>query len=134
MRKTAPGFLTAFIVVLLLCLAAGARAQMPPAVTSPEVQADRHVTFRLLAPQAEAVRLTGGDMPGVGQGVAMTKGENGVWEVTLGPVDPGAYRYLFSVSGVPIVDPRNPAVSESNNNVWSLVTVPGSDFMDTKNV
>ena len=27
-----------------------------------------------------------------------------------------------------------PATSESNNNVWSLFYVPGSDFMDTKNV
>ena len=33
-----------------------------------------------------------------------------------------------------MIDPRNAAVSESNNNVWSLVYVPGSDFMDTKNV
>src|SRR5262245_14126463 len=121
----------AVTAVLLLSLAAGARAQMPPpAVTSPEVQADRHVTFRLHAPQAAAGRLTGGDIPGVGIGVAMTKGENGIWEVTLGPLDPGAYRYLFNINGVAIVDPRNPAVSESNNNVWSLVSVPGSDFMD----
>src|SRR5437762_1531386 len=29
---------------------------------------------------------------------------------------------------------RAQAVSESNNNGWSQVTVPGSDFMDTKNV
>ena len=64
----------------------------------------------------------------------MTKGTNGVWEVTLGPIDPGAYRYNFNVDGVSVIDPRNPAVSESNNNVWSLVYVPGSDFMDTKEV
>ena len=32
------------------------------------------------------------------------------------------------------IDPRNPATSESNTNVWSLVVVPGSDFMDTKRV
>ena len=32
------------------------------------------------------------------------------------------------------IDPRNPATSESNNNVWSLFVVPGSDFMDTKRV
>ena len=64
----------------------------------------------------------------------MTKGENGVWELTIGPVDPGAYRYNFNVDGVAVVDPRNPAISESNDNVWSVVHVPGSDFMDTKNV
>jgi enterochelin esterase family protein len=57
-----------------------------------------------------------------------------VWEVTLGPVEPGAYRYQFSIGGVPVIDPRNPSVSESNNNVWSLVTVPGSDVYDTRSV
>ena len=64
----------------------------------------------------------------------MTKGENSVWEVTLGPLDPGAYRYTFNVNGVTVIDPRSPATSESNTNIWSLVYVPGSDFMDTKNV
>jgi enterochelin esterase family protein len=38
------------------------------------------------------------------------------------------------VDGVATIDPRNPAVSESNNNVWSLVYVPGADFMERKNV
>jgi enterochelin esterase-like enzyme len=105
-----------------------------PRVVSPEVAADRHVTFRILAPKAEAVRLTGGDIPGIGQGAEMKKDPNGVWEVTLGPIGPGAYRYNFSVGGVPVIDPRNPATSESNTNVWSLVVVPGSEFMDTKDV
>ena len=110
------------------------RGPQGPQVVSPEVAADRHVTFRILAPQAQQVRLTGGDIPGIGQGAPMTKGTNGVWETTLGPIDPGAYRYNFSVDGVSVIDPLSPAVSESNNNVWSLVCVPGSDFMDTQDV
>ncbi len=32
------------------------------------------------------------------------------------------------------MDPRNPSVSESNNNAWSLVYVPGSAFMETGKV
>jgi len=32
------------------------------------------------------------------------------------------------------LDPRNPSVSESNNNPWSMVYIPGADFMDTKDV
>jgi hypothetical protein len=110
------------------------RGAQGPQVVSPEVGADRKVTFRILAPKAEAVRLTGGDIPGLGQGSAMTKNTEGVWEVTFGPIDPGAYRYNFNVDGVSVIDPRSPSVSESNNNVWSLVCVPGSDFMDTKDV
>ena len=111
-----------------------AAAAAGAAVVSPEVAADRRVTFRIFAPHAQAVRLAAGDIPGVGQTTQLTKGENGVWEVTVGPVDPGAYRYNFNVDGVTTIDPRNPSTSESNNNVWSLVHVPGSDFMDTKNV
>jgi enterochelin esterase family protein len=105
-----------------------------PQVVSPEISADRRVTFRILAPKAEAVRLSGGDIPGNGPGAVMTKGTNGVWEVTLGPIQPGAYRYNFNVDGVSVIDPRSSAISESNNNVWSLVYVPGADFMDTKDV
>jgi enterochelin esterase-like enzyme len=112
----------------------GGRGAQAPAVVSPEVMPDRHLAFRIYAPQAQAIRLGAGDIPGVGQTTQLTKGENGVWEVTIGPIDPGAYRYNFNVDGVTTIDPRNPATSESNTNVWSLVVVPGSDFMDTKNV
>src|SRR5262249_4589338 len=80
----------------------------PPMVVSPEVAADRQITFRLLAPQAESVRLTGTDIPGMGQGKAMTKGDKGIWEITLGPIPAGSYRYNFNVNGVSVIDPRNP--------------------------
>jgi enterochelin esterase-like enzyme len=110
------------------------RGPQGPVVVSPEVQPDRHVTFRILAPQAQNVRLAGSDIPGNGPGAPMTKAENGVWEVTLGPIDPGAYRYNFNVDGVAVIDPHNPSISESNNNVWSLVYIPGAEFMDTTDV
>jgi len=114
--------------------AAPARNRGPqgPQVVSPQVSEDRHVTFRILAPKAESVRVSAGDIPGNGPGAEMTKGTNGVWEVTLGPIRPGAFRYNFNVDGLSVIDPRNPATSESNNNVWSLVNVPGADFMDTQ--
>ncbi|MBN1818372.1 MAG: hypothetical protein JW828_13510 [Sedimentisphaerales bacterium] len=105
-----------------------------PQVVSPELAADGKITFRILAPKAETVRLGGSDIPGIGQGAEMKKNEEGVWETTLGPVIPGAYRYNFNVDGISVIDPRNPSVSESNMNVWSLVCVPGSDFMDTRDV
>jgi len=110
------------------------RGPQGPQVVSPEVSADRHITFRILAPKAEKVRLAAGDIPGNGAGPELAKGTNGVWEVTIGPIDSGAYRYNFNVDDVSVIDPRNAATSESNNNVWSLVYVPGSDFMDTKEV
>lgn len=108
------------------------RGPQGPQVVSPEVAADRRVTFRILAPKAETVRLSG-DISGAGRG-AMVKGTNGVWEVTLGPIDPGPYRYTFNVDGVSVNDPRNPATSESNNNTSSLLIVPGADLTDIKDV
>lgn len=108
-----------------------------PRVVSPEVSPERKLTFRILAPKAESVQLGGsGDIPGTGFGQAtpLTKGTNGVWEATIGPINPGAYRYNFNVDGVSVIDPRNPATSESNENTWSLVNVPGAEFMDTKDV
>jgi enterochelin esterase family protein len=106
----------------------------PPPIVSPEVSADRHITFRIQAAKAEKVRLGAGDIPGSSSSAEFTKGSNDVWEATIGPIDPGAYRYNINVDGVSVIDPRNPATSESNNNVWSLVVIPGSDFMDTREV
>jgi enterochelin esterase-like enzyme len=128
-------FLTMPIVFVLTSIVP-AQPSRPrePQVISPEVSSDRCVTFRILAPKAEAVLLSGGDIPDVGRGKAMIKDANGVWEVKLGPIVPGAFRYNFNVDGVSVIDPRNPSTSESNNNTWSLVCVPGSDFMDTKDV
>ncbi len=103
-----------------------------PRVISPEISEGK-VSFRVLAPEAESVKLSGTDMPGVGQGMDMAKGSEGIWEVSLG-LAPGYYRYNFHIGGVPVIDPRNPVTSESNMNTWSLVSVPGATWMDTQNV
>jgi enterochelin esterase family protein len=127
-------FLSAIVFAALSVPSMAQAPNAPPQVISPEAHPDRKITFRLLAPKAESVRLSGSDIPGLGPGKDMTKDDKGVWEITIGPIDPGTYRYNFNVNGVPVIDPRNPSVSESNSNVWSLVHVPGSEFQDTKNV
>ena len=81
---------------------------------SPEVSADRRITFRINAPQARTVRVSGSDIPGLGQNGVMTKAENGIWTFTSAPVPPGAYRYNINVDGVAVIDPRNPLTSVSN--------------------
>ena len=104
-------------------------------MVSPEVSTDHRIVFRILAPQAKAVGLRASDIQGLPrEGPAFSKDDDGIWSATVGPVEPGAYRYTFMVDGVPTMDPRNPAVSESNTNSWSLVYVPGAEFMDTANV
>jgi enterochelin esterase-like enzyme len=109
--------------------------QLAMRVVSPEVSPDHRIVFRILAPQAKTVGLRASDIQGLPrEGPAFSKDEDGVWSATVGPIDPGAYRYTFVVDGVPTMDPRNPAVSESNTNDWSLVYIPGAEFMDTANV
>ena len=106
----------------------------PAGVVSPEVGSDRKITFRLAAPNAQSVRVVGGDILTINQQGAAVRGANGVWEATVGPVDPGAYRYRFQVDGLSLIDPRNPKISESNDDAWSLAVVPGSERFDTRNV
>lgn len=118
-------------LILAATLAAQTPPSRPPQVISPEVQPDHTVTFRLLAPTATEVKLNRGDIPATFV-KPMAKTEAGVWEVTVGPLVPGAYRYTFDVNGLTVNDPRNPTNSESNDNVWSMVLVPGSEIMDTR--
>jgi enterochelin esterase-like enzyme len=125
------------IVAGALLFAAVGLSQPPqptPAYVSPEVAPDRKITFRILAPNAHEVRVFGTDIPDLAQNSVMTRNQKGIWELSFGPVDPGAYRYEFQVDGVTVLDPRNPSLSESNDNSWSLVYVPGAAFMDTQQV
>jgi enterochelin esterase-like enzyme len=123
---------------------ASARAQERGAqgtvVVSPEVHADRRVTFRIAAPDAQRVEVRSpGDIPGSIAGGALspfplTKNSDGVWQVTVGPIPAGAYRYVFSVNGVTVVDSRNAMTSQTNTTVYSLAIVPGSNVFDTRAV
>jgi enterochelin esterase-like enzyme len=110
------------------------RGNAAQAVQSTEILPDRQVTFRISAPQATNIRFTSSDIFNLGPKAQMTKNDNGVWETTVGPLEPGAYRYNFDVDGVSTTDPQSPLISESNTHVQSLLYVPGSDLMDTKNV
>ncbi len=127
-------WLIACSITAVPAYAQGPGQNRPPEFASPEVSAERKVTFRVHAPKAQAVRLGGSDLPGVGPAAEMKKADNGVWETTVGPVPAGAYRYNFQVDGLSVIDPRNPATSESNATTWSLVLVPGSELFDLKDV
>jgi len=83
-------------------LAAQPAARVPP---SPEVLADRRVTFRLLAPKVSEVKLIGEFMTGE---KALQKDEKGLWSITIGPLEPEIYHYNFTIDGVRTIDPANP--------------------------
>ncbi len=57
-------------------------------VLSPEVRDDHTVVFRVKAPQAKSVQLTGSMFVGqeARKRVDFSKGEDGVWTLELGPL------------------------------------------------
>jgi enterochelin esterase-like enzyme len=110
---------------------------MGPRIVSPEVHRDSKVTFRVLAPEASEVTLRGGWMGFGGTGEKLSKGEDGVWSVTVGPLPPELHGYSFSVDGAKVLDPRNPELKRSDGGLdESLVFVPGeaSQFMEPRAV
>lgn len=115
---------------LLLCwsillLASGLVVGQPPRgplVVSPQVNADKTVTFRYQAPQAKVLELSAQFEKGP---VAMTKDAQGIWSVTVGPVKPDIYPYNFRVDGVSVMDPANVAFFPNERFKASLVDVPG---------
>ena len=66
------------------------------------VNADNTVTFNYRNQNAKEVKVWtqfSGDKE-------MTKGENGVWTVTVGPAAPDIYPYHFTVDGISVMDPQ----------------------------
>ncbi|MBL0155876.1 MAG: esterase [Bryobacterales bacterium] len=112
-----------FPFVLLLAPWAFAQAPQPDTLLSPEVHPGQRVTFRLRAPKAAEVTVTGDWMPTDGR-AAMQKDAAGVWSVTLGPLPPSIYLYTFSLDGVTIADPVNPRVKLRSRTSASLVEIP----------
>lgn len=87
-------------------------------IVSPEINSDNSVTFRMLAPKAVKVQVTGDFLPTVpvkygdfsfdAPGVAdLTEKEGGVWEYTSAPLESELYNYSFIVDGLSIKDPNN---------------------------
>jgi enterochelin esterase-like enzyme len=113
-----------FFVALVLFICGSANSQPPrgPLVISPQVLADKKVTFRYLAPLAKEVKLSAQFEKAP---VPMTRDSIGIWSVTVGPVRPDIYPYSFNVDGVTVMDPANSAFFPNERFKASLVDVPG---------
>jgi enterochelin esterase-like enzyme len=113
-----------------MLIALNARAQppetprQPSILSSPEIAPDRHVTFRLYAPKATEVRLTGEFVEG---GKSLSKDEKGVWSITVGPIAPEMYHYNFIVDDVRIIDPSNPRLKTGStpSTLMSILDIRG---------
>ena len=88
----------ALVLTLALALfAAPSWAQRGPALRSPDVLPDGRVTFRLAAPAATDVQVSGDFLA---KPMALHKDDKGVWSATVGPVTPDIYNYQLSVNGL----------------------------------
>ena len=108
---------------LLFLTAIGVRSQMPAAVQSPDVQADGRVIFRFFDPGATTVKL---NFDGAAQPTPMTRDETGLWNITLGPLDPDIYGYAFIADGVMLLDPNNPNMKPNLIQPQNVVEVSGA--------
>jgi enterochelin esterase-like enzyme len=107
-----------FVFAILLALQG-----QPPPIVSPEVHADRTVTFRIRAAKSAEVVLYG-EWKGGGK-LAMTKDDQGVWSLTVGPLEPDLYGYSFSIDGLAVSDPLNSVLKPMRSPRTSVVDVPG---------
>ena len=109
-------------------------------LNSPEVRDDHTVTFRLRAPYASEVLLSGVSiltaLGKTGQRVPFTNVGNGMWVLSVGPVRPDMYQYHLVVDGVEMADPNNTVAGNTAMPPYSTLVVHGDGpaYYDAKNV
>ena len=108
-------------------------------VISPEVRDDHTITFRLKAPDAKQVMLTGGPLLlalAKKDPVPFRKDNDSLWTLTVGPVKPDMYVYKFIIDGVTVPDPNNTLTGFNDQPGYSNVVVQGDGpaYYDAKPV
>ncbi len=104
-------------------------------IISPEI-GETEVTFRIMAPAADTVKINGGFTPtvkmktpfgemDVPSSVNLTKDETGLWTITMPLPDPELYTYSFVVDGVTVNDPSNIFMQRDGTRYLSVLLVPG---------
>ncbi|MBA3937697.1 MAG: esterase, partial [Planctomycetes bacterium] len=105
----------------------------PRPVISPEVAADRHVTFRIKAANAKEVKVYG---QWAKEPLILARDDQGVWVGTSpAPIDPGVWEYSMAVDGVGMIDPANSAIKPMREPRTSILDLPATpaqpwDFQD----
>jgi enterochelin esterase family protein len=90
-------------------------------IVSPEVHADRTVTFRFNDPSGKFAKV---QIEGLDD-VPMTKDSKGIFVATTKPLAPNIYGYNFKADGQTYIDPVNPIFKP--NLLWqgNMMLVPG---------
>ncbi len=139
MKNTIKTFVAICMMVWLMPIAALAQqalwGNIP--VVSPEIHENNTVTFRLRAPKAVKVQVTGDflipqkvktsngefEVPAI---VDLVENKEGVWEyTTTEPLKPELYGYTFLVDGLKINDPGNVFVIRDVATVTNIFIIGG---------
>ena len=121
------------VVAAALCAVSGAQVTwaQTPAECKPSslniaeakypcVYPDKRATFRVIAPNAEKVRIR------VGPGFDMQKGPDGIWDVTTTPLVEGFHYYTVQIDGAVVADPST--MTFFGSGWWnSGIEIPASD-------
>lgn len=97
----------------------------PLPLQSPQVH-DGMATLQLRDPNAQKVVL---NLEGAKEPYAMKRDDQGVWSVTVGPLDPNLYGYSFQADGVRLLDPSNWRINPNLLNPSNSLHVPGPSPM-----
>jgi len=130
--------LTIFVAIVLFSMATFAQQALfgGQQIISPEVKADHTVTFRIMAPAADSVQITGDflppaklktqwgliDVPGTAK---LTKDDKGIWTFTSQPLASDLYSYTVIVDGFKTTDPSNVYIIRDVASVFNVFIVGG---------
>lgn len=110
-------YITSFAFISALASCAFAQP-----LVSPEVHADRTITFRYNAPGAKEVLLYS---EAVAKAQPLQQDQQGVWSFTTPPVAPDIYVYSYIVDGRRVLDPANPVIKYNLFSTENQIHVPG---------
>ena len=89
--------------------------------TFPEVHPDRTVSFQIRAPNASNVVFA---LEASASKKQMENTGDGLWTVTVGPLEPNVYVYSFWIDGIRVPDLASPAIKPEPMPVSSMFEVP----------
>ena len=136
-----------FMIMVSLSVQAQEALFQAQQIISPEILENNAIIFRVLAPEAKSVQVTGdflptekmetpmGQMDGPGK-TDLIKDENGVWKFTSQPLSPELYNYSFIIDGFTTTDPNNPFLIRDVASVTNVFIIGGghADLYKTNDI
>lgn len=96
----------------------------PTDFVSPEILPDHSVIFRLRAPDASQVLISGTWSPDYMRQVEMVM-KDSLWEARVGRIAADAYEHEYIIDGIPNLDPNTRLVTRDGAWIQNMIIIPG---------